>query len=273
MLSNEKIRSYMARIGYNGPLYASLETLRALQRSHVNSVPFENLDIHLGRHIPVDVDHAFDKVVGRRRGGICFELNPLFHQLLVSLGFDAKVVSARILLRDEGTMFDHIAIVVHLGGLWLVDVGYGRQPPVMPIGPTQDAPMSNADGVYHLRLADDEYVLEGSTARGSFERSYGFHLIWRSLQEFEERAGWLQTSPDSIFTKAPICSMPSQAGRLTISGFNLISTSNGETTIKRITGDERAHLLKDAFGIDLDGQTLRDDTELLWVPGRAGRPG
>ena len=266
ILNDAQVRAYLERIGYNGSHSPSLDNLCALQRAHVFSVPFENLDIHLGRHMPVDVTHAYRKIVDRHRGGFCYELNPLFHALLSTLGFDAKIISARILLRDEGHPFDHIATIVRLDDDWLVDVGYGRQPPPMRIA--SGVELSNENGTFKLQHIDDEFVVMGSTDNGNYEASYGFRLIARKLREFEERSIWIQTSPDSIFTKAPICTLPTEDGRATISGLSFIRSRQGEVESRRVTPEERNSILRSIFGIDLGDEVLPSGSDLHWIPGR-----
>src|SRR6185436_1903286 len=84
------VQACLKRIGYNGSIDVSYETLCNLQRSFLLNVPFENLDIHLGRRIEIDPESVFRKVVNERRGGFCYELNSLFHDLLAELGFDVE---------------------------------------------------------------------------------------------------------------------------------------------------------------------------------------
>src|SRR4051812_21511122 len=113
--------AYLARIGYAGSLAPTIETLRALHRAHLHAVPFENLDIHLGRPIKLDRGAFFRKIVGERRGGFCYELNGLFADLLAFLDFDVSLLSARV-AREAGGFgpeFDHLAVLVHAGGRWL----------------------------------------------------------------------------------------------------------------------------------------------------------
>src|SRR6185436_1278414 len=124
-------QAYLERIGYGGPLDPTAETLRALQVAHLQTVPFENLSIHAGQPIVLDVDALFEKVVVRRRGGFCYELNGLFAALLRALGFAVDLLSAEV-ARADGTFspdFDHMTLAVLAGkGLaerWLVDVGFG----------------------------------------------------------------------------------------------------------------------------------------------------
>src|SRR5262249_26469036 len=92
----DRVAEYVARIGYDGPLEVTHETLAQIHLAHLLTVPFENLDIHLGRPILLDLDRIFDKIVRRRRGGFCYELNGLFGWLLGALGFDVTMVSARV---------------------------------------------------------------------------------------------------------------------------------------------------------------------------------
>ena len=268
MLTEVQAQAYLDRIGHDGPLDRSLKSLRALHCTHVFSVPFENLDIHLGRHIPVDVAHAYDKVVGNHRGGYCYELNPLFHALLTCLGYDTKMISARVLLRDDGHPFDHVTTIVHLDDDWLVDVGFGRQPPPMPVARDNENATSNENGTFKIRFRDGEFVVMASTDDGKYEELYGFGLTRRTLSEFEERSEWIQTSPESIFTKAPICTLPTENGRVTISGLNFIKSEGGKVEVSEVTSEERDELLRSVFGIDLGDAKVSDRADLNWIPGR-----
>src|SRR5688500_16002226 len=94
------IDAYLARIGYEGSREPTPETLRELHIRHLLSVPFENLDIHWKRPIVVDVDRFLQKILEERRGGFCYELNGAFAALLRELGFDVKMLSARVMSAD-----------------------------------------------------------------------------------------------------------------------------------------------------------------------------
>src|SRR4051812_10193641 len=90
------VHAYLERIRYHGPLDPTAETLRRLQVAHLLSVPFENLSIHWGEPIELDDEALFEKIVVRRRGGFCYELNGLFATLLRALGFDVAMLSAGV---------------------------------------------------------------------------------------------------------------------------------------------------------------------------------
>ena len=90
------VQKYLERISYQGEIQTNLNTLAALHRHHILSIPFENLDIHYGRKIILDLNRIEQKVITHHRGGFCYELNGLFGALLRELGFDVKLLSARV---------------------------------------------------------------------------------------------------------------------------------------------------------------------------------
>lgn len=119
--------AYLARIGYEGPLAPSLDCLEALALRHVGAIPFENLDIQMGRPIHLDLPHLEAKLVRARRGGYCFEQNRLFAEVLRHIGFDLRFREARV--RRGVTLLlprTHLVLDVTIAGAaWLVDVGFG----------------------------------------------------------------------------------------------------------------------------------------------------
>ena len=111
------------------PAAPTLDALAELALAHLYSVPFENLDIAAGRRLSVELEAIHDKVVTRRRGGFCYELNGLFAGLLRELGYDVTLLAAEVPEpRDGGPRHDraHLVLLVDLDGPWLVDVGWGE---------------------------------------------------------------------------------------------------------------------------------------------------
>ncbi|MBO0885245.1 MAG: arylamine N-acetyltransferase, partial [Mycobacterium sp.] len=118
--------AYLNRIGAAPVDQPDLQTLRRLQYQHLLTVPFENLSIHLGEPIHLDEDALFEKVVGRRRGGFCYELNGAFAMLLTALGYRVSYLAARVFSgKVPGPPLDHLALRVDLDRPYLVDVGFG----------------------------------------------------------------------------------------------------------------------------------------------------
>jgi N-hydroxyarylamine O-acetyltransferase len=128
-LTPAELDAYLVRIGYDGPREPTAPVLHALTAAHTRSVPFENLDVLLGRPIELTPDALVAKLVEQRRGGYCFEQNGLFLLVLTALGFTATPLSARVRLdrpRDVVPPRTHLLLRVELdGATWLTDVGIG----------------------------------------------------------------------------------------------------------------------------------------------------
>jgi N-hydroxyarylamine O-acetyltransferase len=264
-----KVDAYLERIGCKGSRGATVETLRRLHRSHLLTVPFENLDIVLGRRIIPSIESSYDKIVRRRRGGFCYELNGLFSWLLRELGFRVTLLSARVCDGPQpGPEFDHLTLLVGLEKKAqltlsptaepptnvLADVGFGEsffEP--LPI----DAMTGDADATaYRVTGTDPELVVE-RRRDGRWERQYIFSLMARRLSEFGGMCNYHQTSPLSHFTRTIICSMATSTGRVTLSGRRaIVTTAVGREEREIADGEEYQALLRDWFGIDLTDETL-----------------
>ncbi len=253
MIVPSVVSGYLQRIGYTGPRQPDLEMLRSLHRAHMLSVPFENLDISLGRNIICEEDSFLRKIVERRRGGFCYELNGAFAALLRQLGFKVTLLSARV-PREDGSSspeFDHLALRVDLERPWLADVGFGDlfiAPLRLEIGQEQEQ-----DGRrFRIVEQDGRLQLDRTEPDGKWKRQYSFTLVPRSLDEFASMCHYHQTSPESPFTRRKVCSMATPDGRITISDYKLIITRNGEKQERPLNSeDERQCALQEYFGVVL----------------------
>jgi N-hydroxyarylamine O-acetyltransferase len=246
------IQSYLDRIGYRGPLTPTAETLRALQVAHLQTVPFENLSIHAHQPIVLDDESLFDKVVVRRRGGFCYELNGLFAALLRTLGFEVAMLSAAV-ARADGTFgpeFDHMALQVDLEERWLADVGFGdsfREPLRL------DERGEQPEGVRAFRIdkdGDHLLLLRRDGPGELWQPQYRFTLQPYEYPDYADMCRFHQTSPESHFTRQTVCSLATREGRVTLSGMKLITTKGGERQERVLGSDgERAALLREMFGV------------------------
>jgi N-hydroxyarylamine O-acetyltransferase len=247
------VPSYLARIGYSGSTSQNIDTLRALHRAHLLTVPFENLDIALGRTIVADEPLILRKIVEQRRGGFCYELNGAFAALLRVLGFTVTLLSARVSREGggEGPEFDHLTLRVDLEEPWLADVGFGEsfvEPLRMNLRDEQIDPA----GKFRLLAHGDRLQLEKLEADGQWKRQYSFSQRAHRLDDFAEMCRYHQTSPKSSFTQNQICSRAAAEGRITLSGRKLIVTRNGNREEKMLaTEAEREQVLREHFGIRL----------------------
>jgi len=246
-------QAYLDRIGYSGPSTPTLDTLRAIHRAHLLTVPFENLDIGLGRKIVVDEDAFVRKVVERRRGGFCYELNGAFSALLRALGFRVTLLSAGVAREDggRGPEFDHLTLRVDLDEPWLADVGFGDSF-LEPLRLRLDIEQSDPTGTFQLVLAGERIELERKEPDGNWKRQYSFMLQPRQLDEFAAMCHYHQTSPDSHFVLNKICTLPTPEGRITLSGMKLIETRHGQKTERMLASEkEWGDVLEERFGIVL----------------------
>ena len=246
-------RAYLKRIGYHGRIQPGPDVLRKLQRKHLLSIPFENLDIHLGRPIVLTENAFYDKIVKHHRGGFCYELNGFFALLLDRLGFKVSMLSARVARKGRGFSpeFDHMTLLVRLKHPWLVDVGFGdsfTKPKRLDIS----GPQADHGKDYRFTLRDGRILLSRRLRRsGVWEPQYLFSLRPRKLEDFIPRCRWQQTSPRSHFRKGRICTRLSSNGRLTLTDTKLIVTRGSRKVERRIKSPEFAALLRRHFAIYL----------------------
>jgi N-hydroxyarylamine O-acetyltransferase len=225
------VDAYLARIGYDGPRQPTLEVLRAIERAHVESVPFENLDIHLGRPLRLDGEANLRKLVDRRRGGWCYELNGSFAWLLEQLGYRVTLLGSRVEWEGGASReLAHVLMRVELDRPYLVDVGFGfGSVGVLPLEHAADGVVPHPDG---LRVV--------------------FSLEPRRLADFAEMNEYQQTSPDSNFVRTRVCAIALPDGYLRLRELTL-SEQRGEGAAEReLTGeDEWRAVLRERFGITL----------------------
>jgi len=245
--------AYLDRIGYTAPAEPTLETLHNLHRAHLFAVPFENLDIALGRTIICDENTFIRKIVEGRRGGFCYELNGAFAVLLRELGFTVTLLSARV-PRDDGSQspeFDHLTLRIDLDDPWLADVGFGDcfLEPLL-LKPGREQPQDGRS--YRIIEEHGSLHVERTEPDGSWKRQYSFTLIPRRLGDFAPMCHYHQTSPESPFTRRSVCSRATPEGRITLADGKLIITQNGTREEWFLATDqERQAALKEYFDVVL----------------------
>ena len=238
-----------------------METLRRLHRKHLLSVPFENLDIHLGRPIILNEDAFYEKISNHQRGGYCYELNGSFAWLLRRLGFRVRILSARVADKNGGFTpeFDHMALLVSLENRWLADVGFGDSF-TEPKRLDYSGPQSGDGRDYRItRRAEGRLLSRWNTEESLWEPQYMFSLSPRRLEDFAARNRYQQTSPNSHFKKGRLCTLLTRDGRVTLTDTKLIVT-RGLRRIERPTkGREQfERLLRKWFGIRLESNSKRE---------------
>lgn len=189
---------YLARIGFRGRPARDLSTLRALCRAHVETIPYENLDVQMGTPVTRDPADAFDKIVRRRRGGWCYEMNGLLGAALEGIGFPVRRLAGAV-ARDkfgDAVIGNHLVLLVDLDETFLADAGFGNgliEPVPARAGTYVQGPLGislSSTGGGWMRVAFDD---------GAAISSYDFNPAVDDEALLEERCLFLQTSADSPF--------------------------------------------------------------------------
>jgi N-hydroxyarylamine O-acetyltransferase len=244
------IPAYFARIGYTGPQEASLAALHGIMAAHVRSIPFENLDVLLGRAISLEPGRIAHKLIDERRGGYCFEQNTLLLHVLESLGFAVTALSARVRVqrpRDVQPARTHMFLRVEVGDeSWLADVGIGGFSLTAPLRLELDTPQTTP---HEPRRIVSEGAWTGFALRAPdarlFHQAY-FADSWHDICDFTLEAmpeidrvlgNWYTSAhPESHFRNRLIVARATDEGRVTL--------ANRELGIRRRDGQSEARLLE-----------------------------
>jgi N-hydroxyarylamine O-acetyltransferase len=246
------IEAYLARIGLREPVEPDLEGLRALHRAHLLAIPYENLDVQLGRPVTIARPPIFDKIVTRRRGGWCYEMNGLLGWALGELGFKVTRATGAVMREAAGEVNagNHLVLKVELDdGLYLADVGFGDGP-LEPIRVTEGA-FSDGRFDFALSRADGDWWRFHNQPLGGAE-SFDFHLEPADEALLAEKCAFLQTSEASPFVQNLVCQRHTENGVSILRGRVLKSvTPNGAA--ERLVESEREWIavLGDVFALDV----------------------
>jgi N-hydroxyarylamine O-acetyltransferase len=246
------VEPYLARIGVAHPQTADLTALRALQLAHRIAIPFENLDIQLGRPVRLDIESLQEKLVGARRGGYCFEQNTLFLHALRALGFEVEPCEARV--RPPGTTVltprTHMVLLARVDGSdWLLDVGFGAGGPLEPVALSAE-PQDQFGWTYRVVREEQTHVLQFRGAEG-WEDLYAFVPEPRVAVDFEVANWYTSTHPESLFVRTLTAQRATPEARHVLRGLTYTRSTPSRGTSREITRDELVPFLADTFGIDL----------------------
>ncbi|NDZ75535.1 arylamine N-acetyltransferase [Streptomyces sp. SID10362] len=243
--------AYLDRIGATRPDRPDLAGLRHLMERHLLSVPFENLDYHLGEDIFMD-ERVLEKIVTKNRGGGCYEVNPALSFLLTSLGYEVDILPGWVHRPGGllGPFQGHLALRVKADGRdWLVDVGFGRNSR-FPLDLSSRETQEDPHGEYRLQDAGDGAVdvyLNGNPLYRVSDRPV-------RIEDFAPTLWWYRTSPDSSFLQALFCSIRTPDGLVTLKGNTQMSRVAGSERSKHtLAGEEESfEAYRTHFGISLD---------------------
>lgn len=257
MLGNDELNEYFGRIGYDGPREPALAALRAIVAAHATAIPFENFDPLLGRPVRLEPAALLDKLVRQRRGGYCFEHNLLLWNALLTLGFTAQGLAARVLWgrRPEDGLGPRTHMLLRVAmpeGALLADVGFGGLTLTAPLrleaGPQQETPLEP----HRLVNDDGEFLLEAALD-GAWTPLYRFALTPQLPIDYEVANWFTATYPTSIFTNNLMMARPDRDRRYALLNRNLTIRPRRREPERRELANaaELGEVLRSCFRLDL----------------------
>jgi N-hydroxyarylamine O-acetyltransferase len=254
MNSQIDLDAYFQRVGWGGGTSATYDTLAGLLRAQVERIPFENLDVLLGRGVRLDLPALEDKLVHRHRGGYCFEHATLLAAVLEALGFDLLRHTARVVMivpRRQAPRTHMFLTVTLPEGRFVVDPGFGGLAPRVPV-PLQDGARVELDGDVHWMTRDDDHWLLRGRIDGKDADCWVSTLEHDNLVDFEVGNHFTATHPASAFVNRLMLRAFTPTGRVSVMNRTVTQAQGGavSTRVLRDRGELRT-LLVDSFGIDV----------------------
>jgi N-hydroxyarylamine O-acetyltransferase len=256
------LAAYAHRIGYDGSLSASLETLRGLVERHAATLPFENVDVLAGRVPRLDAEALQSKMVRGHRGGYCFEQNGLFLAVLRAVGFDAQGLEGRVrtgVPADLVTARSHMTVRVRIDGEdWMADVGFGGLAPAAPLRIDTREPQHDALARYRFVEQGRDRLLQCETHDGWVDCYRVVDSEPQSI-DYDMANWWVATHPNAFLRHHLLVARSTPRGRLTLfdDTLSLRSGAGARPEERRLaTRAEIADALADAFGLAISDTDL-----------------
>ncbi|NTV66538.1 MAG: arylamine N-acetyltransferase [Chlorobaculum sp.] len=249
--TNFDLPSYLARIGFNGEASPDFDTLKHLMRCQLFSVPFENLDVQAGKVPSLAPEAIYTKIVERRRGGYCYEVNGLFAMALEAVGIPYRFVAARPMTYAVRRPKTHVAIIASIDrDEWLCDLGFGGYGIREPLNLRWlDREIRQDYDAFRLTMASERDYLLQSLVDNEWKKLYEFNLCPQEWVDFEP-ANWLNaTHPDSIFVQGLIVAMQHPDGKAVLSGDRFRYVSKGRVEERIVGQDDVTELLRQCFSL------------------------
>ncbi len=270
------VDAWMARIGYTGRREPDLATLRGVIVAHTATIPFENIDVLLGRPPRLDVASLQEKLIAGGRGGYCFEQNGLLLAGLASLGYRVTGLLARVIRgmeADAPGSATHMAVRVDLPeGPYLADVGFGNQTPTAPLALKPEIEQATPHETMRFRPVGDELTLQAKFG-DEWQSIYRLSPLPRLSIDYEVANWFTATHPASLFVNNLIVARPGPSGtrRTLFNGQVTVRQPGGQAERSR-PGDEAGvrAALEGMFGLGLSDADLAASLEALERKGTRG---
>jgi N-hydroxyarylamine O-acetyltransferase len=245
------LTAYLRRIEFAGPVRPDRATLDALHLAHATHIPFENLDILLGRPIRLDLDSLQEKLVRGARGGYCFEHNLLLSAALEAAGFRVTQLAGRVRYRTHRTLpRTHMALLVEADGArWIADVGFGVWGLLAPLPLVSGRETPQSRWTFRAVETAGLWTVQ-SEQDGAWIDLYAFSLEPQHLIDFEMASYYVATHPESRFTQTLIAQAIAAHARYMLHNRELtVDRGSGTETRVLADDDELLDVLAGTFGL------------------------
>ena len=252
LLSHDQLDTYLQRVALTRAPDADATGLVALHLAQFFAIPFENFDVLSGHGVDLDPEVVFNKLVTRRRGGYCFELNGLMLRVLRTLGFDARPLLARVHLTDPPSGRTHQLNLVTLGTeRWIMDVGFGAGGPRAPLPLGEGATDCGIAG-FELSRRDPWGWMLRTREADRWKPSYSFDMEFVTAEDIELGNHYTSTSPKTHFTQLATVSLPTQDGRISMRDGEFTEIDGSGERTRQIAPASYLEFIRNTFGIELD---------------------
>ncbi|GAM74643.1 N-hydroxyarylamine O-acetyltransferase [Vibrio ishigakensis] len=253
-MTPEQLKQYLDRVGLNDAPQVSESGLTTLQNAQHRRIPFENMDVAVGKKIELSEKAIFEKLITNNRGGYCFEVNGLMLRALEAFGFEAKPLLGRVHLAEQPSGRSHQVSLVTLDGKeWLVDVGFGSQTPRQPLPVVLNTELVTDMQTFRL-IEDAQFgIMLQIKEQDAWLNLYSLDMAHVCSGDIEMGNHYTCTSPNSVFTSNCTAAMPNDKGIVTLLNDTLKIKTQHE--VQEITLEDEAsyqNALKVHFGIELD---------------------
>ena len=248
---NFQLDAYFHRIGFSGRVEPTLETVSALMRCQLFSVPFENLDVQAGKIVSLVPEQIVDKIIHRQRGGYCYEVNGLFAMALQAIGIPYQFVAARPMIYPVRRPRTHMAIIAQVdGGEWLCDLGFGSYGIRMPmsLGLLGTEVRQDFDTFMLSAINDREYLLQ-AWVKDAWMNQYAFDLWPQEWIDFAPANYLNSTHPDAIFVQKRLIVLHRPTGRDMLVGDRLTRIERGRSITSIVEPGGEHDILRELFGL------------------------
>jgi len=251
------LQAYLDRVKFTGKPKVDLDTLRRLHRGHVENIPYENLDVQFGREVSRNPEAIFDKLVTRRRGGWCYEMNGLLSWVLRDIGFDVTHMAGGVMRAAVGDdqVGNHLVLQVQLDRPYIADVGFGDG--LIEPAPLDQGPVRQSLFAFALEDLGDDWWRFHNDPRGA-AASFDFQSKRADEALLDDKCAWLQSSPVSPFVQNAVVQRHLPDGFAVMRG-RILKTMGADVQTRQIeSARDYAVTLERVFALSLP------EAEELW---------